>query len=65
MAGDAGSWCAVVDGHGVGTVSGVELLHEIVDVTPDGLVAYVELECDLLICVALRYVSDYLKLSRC
>lgn len=59
------SWCAVIDGDGVCTVSGVKFLHQIVDVAPDGLVAYVELECDLSVCVALCYVSEYLELSRC
>ena len=65
MVGGAGSWCAVIDGDGVCTVSGVEFLHQVVDVAPDGLVAYVELEGDLLIRIALCYVPDYLELSPC
>ena len=56
---------AIVDSYGVGAVSSVEFLHEVVDVEPDCLVAEAELECDLLICIALCYVSEYLELSRC
>ena len=65
MVGDAVSWCAVVDGDGVCTVSGVKFLHQIVDMEPDCVVAERELECDLFICVAFCYVSEYLELSIC
>ena len=65
MAGRAVSQYAIVDGCGVRTVSGVELPHEIVDVVSDGLFSYVELEGDLLVCVALCYVFKYLELSLC
>jgi len=65
MVGGAGSWCAVIDGDGVCTVSGVEFLHQVVDVAPDCLVTEAELECDLFICVALCYVPDYLEFSLC
>ena len=65
MVGYAVSWCAVVDGYGVGTISGVEFLHQVVDVAPDCLVTEAELERDLFICVAFCYVSDYLEFSLC
>jgi hypothetical protein len=56
---------AVVDGYGVCTIPSVEFLHQIIDMEPDCLVAQVELEGDLLICVALGYVSEHLELSLC
>ena len=59
------SWRAVIDGHGVCTVSGVEFLHQAGGVVPNCLFADVELQCDLFICVAFSYVSDYLELSLC
>jgi len=65
VVGDAVSWCAVIDGDGVGTVSGVEFLHQIIDVAPDCLVTEAELERDLFIRVAFCYVPDYLELSLC
>jgi len=65
VAGYAGSWCAVVDGEGVCTVSGVEFLHQIIDVAPDCLVTEAELEGDLFIRVAFCYVPDDLELSLC
>ena len=37
VAGYAVSWRAVIDGDGVGTIPGVEFLHQIIDVAPDCL----------------------------
>jgi len=65
VVGYAVSWRAVVDGYRVGTVCGVEFLHQIIDVAPDCLVTEAELERDLFIRVAFCYVPDYLELSLC
>ena len=35
MVGYAGSWGAVVDGHSVCTIPGVQFLHQVVDVAPE------------------------------